>query len=155
MAELNGILKFTGSIGDFVAYEMNGKIVIRRKPIKNKKKYKTDPAYARCRESNSEFGAASMLSAHVRRHLFSFIKQSKDGSLNNRLTGLSRTNIKNGLGKPGQRSFLWNNMSDEIKGLNFNAAPLVDSFLSRYPWSTGSKTHSSFPLMTSDLITLR
>lgn len=120
MAKLKGLIKFQGKLDNFVAYEMNGQIIIRRKTSVNKKRIETDPAFKRTRELNKEFGGAAMLSKYIRRKWMPISLKDKDGTLNNRLTSMFLNAIHGGQGTKGQRTFDWNELNNDLQGFRIN-----------------------------------
>jgi len=86
MATLKGNLQFTGSIEGLVAYKLNGKIVLRRKPNISRKKILKAPNYEGTRRQLSEFGTLSHYGKLFRIGLAGIYKQGSDSYAYQRLT---------------------------------------------------------------------
>lgn len=67
MAKNVGLIKFTGSLGDLVSYERNGKQVIQRKGGFDGKRIKTEDRYEEIRKRQTEFGKCAQFSALLKR----------------------------------------------------------------------------------------
>lgn len=128
MGELTGLLKIKGKIDDFVIYELNGKLVVRRKPNVSKSKREKDPAYERVRESNKEFGGASKLSAWLRTSLRTFIYKDQNKNLNNQLTSAFLKMIQQGPGNRGQRVITWQEDHINLQNILFTSSAAIDHF---------------------------
>lgn len=133
MARLEGIIKFSGALGDLVAYQRNGKWVLRRKSSLTKKRVRNDPAFQRSREASKEFGGASTISKYIRDRLRVYTSKDKDGSAYHRLNSLLYSYIKAGQGDRGQRTFSWNDIQTTFTEFNFNHASSVNMFLNKLP----------------------
>lgn len=159
MARLEGIIKFSGALGDLVAYQRNGKWVLRRKSSLTKKRVSKDPAFQRSREASKEFGGASTISKYIRDRLRVFTSKNKDGTAYHRLNSLIYTYIKAGQGPRGQRTFSWTDIQTEFTGFNFNNALPVNNYLNKVPtferienqvnWNVQSIGLNNFPQGTT------
>lgn len=133
MARLKGPIQFTGKIGELVAYERDGEVILRSKSSLNKKRIATDPAFERTRESNQEFGGASNISKFLRNRWFSDIKMDKDSKVHHRLNSKILKFIHNGEGIRGRRSFKWTYVKSNFIPFNINAAIAPNSYMGAYP----------------------
>ena len=133
MAQLEGIMKFTGAIGDVVSYELNGKWIIRRKSSVSKERIKNHPNYQRTRELNQEFGGASTIGKQLRTFWHPIIQRSKDATLHHRLNSFLLSIIQQGEGECGQRSFVWNNALSAFHPFVINKSTSPSSYLSNIP----------------------
>lgn len=86
MARQTGILKFTGRLGglSFYAHKHYGMLVRQANPV-SAERVRTDPAFARTRESSSEFGSASRAAKLLRHGLRGFLQDVGTEHLDNRL----------------------------------------------------------------------
>ncbi|MCB9231596.1 MAG: hypothetical protein H6581_31755 [Bacteroidia bacterium] len=104
MAELKGIFPIKGTIDGYVFYELNGKLVVRRKPQTSKKKIMTHPNFQKTRENMSEFGASTKMGKSIRAGWNTARTTFFDSTTASRLTGLIRKNIvAYGPGEKGTR----------------------------------------------------
>jgi len=65
MARLKGPIKFSGALGELVAYQLNGKWIVRRKSSLDKKRVKSDPAFKNAHKASQEFGGAATISKYL------------------------------------------------------------------------------------------
>jgi hypothetical protein len=86
MARQQGILKFTGKLGglSFYKHKQYGMLVRQSNPV-SAERMRQDPAFARTRESASEFGMASKSAKLLRHGLLGFLKDVGTEQLDNRL----------------------------------------------------------------------
>ena len=133
MARLDGEIKFSGSLGGLVGYKMNGKHYVRTKTSVDKQRIEKDPAFARTRELNQEFGGASTISKYLRRNWFKLMKRDKNNKVHHELNRVILEMIKNGNGPRGQRTFLWNDIASDFNGFNINNALDPEYYLSDLP----------------------
>ncbi|MCB9235146.1 MAG: hypothetical protein H6581_26055 [Bacteroidia bacterium] len=66
MAEAKGLIHLKGTLRDLVFYRMNGKTIVRSKGTVSKERIMQDPAFARRRETMSEFGGANLMGRDMR-----------------------------------------------------------------------------------------
>lgn len=88
MAIQKGLIKFTGSVGDFSGYEKEGIFYLRTKGGGTKEHINNSPACARTREGNAEMEHASQLSTKFRKSIYAHLPKVKFNRLHNRLTDL-------------------------------------------------------------------
>ncbi len=117
MARLDSIIKFNGRLGDYVAYRLNGKWVIRRKGTRSKEQFEKGSNFARTRALNREFAGASYLSKWLRHSLQPWLEEDRDTSLNNRLTRAFLKLIHSGTGQTGRRTFSWKQANEHLQNL--------------------------------------
>mgnify|MGYP007127515140 CR=1 FL=1 len=58
MANQKGIIKIEGTVGGMTFYKKDGQYLVKEKSSISADKIANDPAFARTRENNAEFGAA-------------------------------------------------------------------------------------------------
>lgn len=85
MARQNGLLKLTGTLGDFCFYRLGNKFVVRRKGVVDKRRVQNDPAFQRTRENASEFGRACTAGKLFRTAFRPLILRASDKVLTQRL----------------------------------------------------------------------
>ena len=78
MATYESVIKITGTVGDLVFYNLNGKNVVRKKSGFNKTAFKKSPSYEKVRQNSSEFGHCSKIGKVIRKSLEIYIKESGD-----------------------------------------------------------------------------
>lgn len=133
MAELKGPIQFTGTLGNLVAYELNGKIIVRTKSSLTKDRIKKDPAFVRTRESNQEFGGASTISKFLRTKWIADIRKDKDPKVHHRLNSKIFNYILSGQGIRGQRFFSWTDIKTDFDLFNINNSPAPHKFTDSTP----------------------
>ncbi|WP_298118830.1 hypothetical protein [Flavobacterium sp.] len=69
MAKNIGLIQFEGSIGDLVAYQRNGSLIIQRKGGFKGERLKTEERYESVRKRQSEFGKCAKLASSIKRAL--------------------------------------------------------------------------------------
>lgn len=149
MARLEGLIKFNGALGELVAYQFNGKWVVRRKSSLDKKRVKSDPAFQNTRMASQEFGGASTIGKFLRDRWHPFLRKDKDTTLNYRLNQILYQWIRNGQGNKGTRSFQWSELQEGFQPLKLNQADSITNFLERLPQITRSGNLISLSLNTS------
>lgn len=92
MAEQKGLVKLTGTVGEFNFYFRKGKAVARKAGGGfSSEKVKHSPAMVRTRENSSEFGHVSKFKKLFRLGLFPFLTGFTDPTLHGRLMSLLQT----------------------------------------------------------------
>lgn len=86
MASQKGIIKLEGAVGDLSFYKRKGKFFARTKGGVSGDRIKNDPAFARTRENQQEFGKACAAGKLLRTALREVILRSKDSGMTSRLT---------------------------------------------------------------------
>jgi hypothetical protein len=153
MASLEGIIKFRGALGELVAYQLNGKWVVRKKSSLNKKRVKEDAAFANSRKASQEFGGASSIGKFLRHAWQPILRKDKDPSLNFRLNQQILQWIRSGQGEPGRRTFNWSDLvsgqTAVFQGLTLNKSDEPAFFLSQMPEITRNGNLISLNVNTS------
>ena len=85
MGKLKGLLKITGEFDGLLFYELNGKIIIRKKSGFEGKAIKSQPNYERTRENASEFGSVVQTGKKMRFALHPFLKKIHSPYLHNHI----------------------------------------------------------------------
>ncbi|MEM9983183.1 MAG: hypothetical protein AAF734_11860 [Bacteroidota bacterium] len=113
MAKLQGIFKFTGTLGEVSAYKgQNGEINLRQKGGVEKSRIMNDPNFARTRENMSEFGKAASAGKLVRRALRSVSSYFKYATAG-KVTKLMREKIEEDTENArGERTITTANLGD-------------------------------------------
>lgn len=103
MAEQSGIIPLKGTIGKITFYKTRDGYLAREKTSTNAEKIATDPAYARTRENNAEFGVAGKAGRLLRSCLKGLTQTASDSRMTGRLTRellkVVKTDTTNGRGK--------------------------------------------------------
>ena len=86
MARQKGIIKLKGTIGDITFYKTQDGHLAREKGGIDASRIKSDPAFQRTRENNSEFGRAGKAGKVLRTALRSLLLNSADSRMVSRLT---------------------------------------------------------------------
>lgn len=142
MAKSKGLIQFEGTLGSLIAYELNGKLVIKRKPEFDKEQRDKDNNFQPQRNNNKEFGAAAMLSKYIRNQLAPLWGTSKQAKLNNLLTQHFLKLIKASDGPHGQRTPNWSLAPEYLEGLNLAEGAPVDRFLT-HPLDISNEANST------------
>jgi hypothetical protein len=69
MARQAGPIYLTGTLDDITYYKMDGQYLARKKSSLTRKQFRTDPRFARSRNSAAQFGQASQLASRIYRLL--------------------------------------------------------------------------------------
>ncbi|NGY37262.1 hypothetical protein FQU23_007005 [Flavobacterium sp. XN-5] len=86
MARQKGIIKLKGTIGDITFYKTKDGHLAREKGGVDASRIKSDPAFQRTRENNSEFGRAGKAGKILRTALRTLLINSADSRMVSRLT---------------------------------------------------------------------
>lgn len=86
MGKQGGILKVQGTLGGLTFYKSGGQDLVRTKGGVSADRINSDPAFARTRENNSEFGEAATAGKTFRNAFRSQISLISDSSIVSRLT---------------------------------------------------------------------
>lgn len=131
MAVLTGEIKFTGNLGDLIAYRIKGsdKIIIRRKSVPPKHRLKTAAAYENTRRQNEEWKACVSACRLLNRHLFP-LRHLADYNYTGTLTGLCKSIQKeDGIYPLGQRPVLFSQHYAKLEGFSLNREYTFESFV--------------------------
>ncbi|ANE49833.1 hypothetical protein [Flavisolibacter tropicus] len=93
MARQAGPLFFTGTIDDITFYKMEGQYLARKKSSLNRKQFRTDPRFARSRQSAEKFGEASKLASTI---YWQLPKEQRGKGVVNKLTAQVGQLLKEG-----------------------------------------------------------
>jgi hypothetical protein len=85
MAKQAGTAKITGTIGDITFYKSQDGLMAKAKSEISGKRIATDPAYARTRENNSEFGRACKTGKVIRTAFNNVLSKAADNRMISRL----------------------------------------------------------------------
>lgn len=129
MAKYKGIVKLQGKIGDLTFKQVNGKGQVGLSSEVDKGRIEKDPAFARTRENNQEFGGSAKLAKAVRTALNDVFKSFSDKQASGRLVSLMRKVLNLGGGFRGQRVADLVNNGASLKGFELNA---LDKFGTKF-----------------------
>lgn len=130
MAKQKGLIKIEGTVGDLTFYNSGGEDLVRSKGGVSADRINSDPAFARTRENNSEFGNAGTAGKIFRNALRTMIALISDSTLVSRLTQAFRSivnfdttsargqrKVSIGIATVGGASFLSNFNINSLVGL--------------------------------------
>lgn len=107
MAKTDGVISFSGSIGNITYVQTRNGSYTRRRTGPSKDKIMNSPNYARLRDHISEFRQATQANALLRGHLLPFIGRCKDARLARRLNTVILEAVRLDKVNPmGQRNIL-------------------------------------------------
>src|SRR5690606_758169 len=92
-----------GTLNGVCYYPLKGVYIKRKATGPSKERILTDPAFAKVRTNNLEFGLASRLSKAIRTGILETTKQFQDPTMASRLTGTCYNIIQDGSRIPGKR----------------------------------------------------
>src|ERR1041384_6659335 len=90
MARQRGNVELRGKVGDMVFYRTRYGKIARQIGVVSTERRKTDPAYARTRDNNSEFGYSARMSKLMRRGVHDCCPYVETGTTHHRLNGFIR-----------------------------------------------------------------
>jgi hypothetical protein len=122
MAKSKGPLKVKGFIGGVSYYEMNGNSYAKASSGHTKERQQTDPAFAKVRKINVEFGGASKAGKAVRDGLGDLLKIIND-NCNNQLTSLFQKVIAVTEGQKGTRPVKFLEKRDMLQNFRLGKKP--------------------------------
>ncbi|MFC4212670.1 hypothetical protein ACFOWA_15850 [Pedobacter lithocola] len=126
MATLNGIVRFSGKVGDLIFYRSGKKDVVRRKSG-------THQLSENSKKSAKDFGEASRNAAYIRKAFAPMVKDYGYGDLASRLTKRLTSVFKTiPNSTAGSKKLLEGNLK-LIEGFEFNADTRLDRLLIRQP----------------------
>lgn len=85
MAKNIGLIQFEGAIGDLVAYQRNGSLIIQRKGGFKSERLKTEERYESVRKRQSEFGKCAKLASSIKRALSLWLQYVPDTMIYNHI----------------------------------------------------------------------
>ncbi|RZK39053.1 MAG: hypothetical protein EOO90_20070 [Pedobacter sp.] len=126
MATLNGIVRFSGQLGDLVFYRRGKKDVVRQAPI-------VHHLAENSRKSATDFGNASRNAAYIRKAFATMVKDYGYGDLHNRLNKRLIEIFKTAPAvQAGQRKLVDGNIK-LLQEFQFNAATRLEQLLIQKP----------------------
>jgi len=135
MVIVKGVLKMTGSIGNFTFYTRQGsdQVIGRLKGGTKKKKMDANPNFDKLRKEQKEFGGCSRF-AKYSRHAFGNLYRVADYNLLPVLTGIGRNIMKlDTTSEAGKRALCLSQNKGALEGLNFNRTNPLTSVLRVFP----------------------
>jgi hypothetical protein len=144
MAQQKGILKIEGTMGGITFYKKNGEYLAKEKSSISADKIASDPAFARTRENNAEFGAAGIAGKLLRDALRNLMQNASDSLIASRVTQLMFAELKldatsvRGSRKPATGLGLATGKA-LLKGFNFNSNSLLSGVLFK-PYAVNTTT---------------
>src|SRR5687768_10428056 len=131
MAQLDGVIQFTGSLQNLSAYKMRGsdKIIIRKKGGPTKKQIKYSPGFENTRLNNKEFGGRAVAAAcikHCLRPLMFLADYNITGPLNALLRPIQKMDTKS---VRGTRHILLSEQPRLLEGFSLNRRYMFDSIV--------------------------
>jgi hypothetical protein len=144
MAKQTGIIKLKGKIGDLSFYKTKDGHLAKEKGGVDGDRIKNDPAYARTRENNAEFGTSATSGKLTRDSLRPIAQSASDNRVVARMTKLM-SQIKNLdlISARGQRkvgvAIASATAKALIKGFEFNKSALLGSILYK-PYAVNTTT---------------
>jgi hypothetical protein len=144
MANQKGIIKIEGTMGGMTFYKKDGEYLVKEKSSISADKIANDPAFARTRENNAEFGAAGTAGKLLRDALRNLMMNASDTLVTSRVTQLMYNEMKldatsvRGARKPANGLALVTGKA-LLKGFNFNASSLLSGVLYK-PYTVNTTT---------------
>jgi hypothetical protein len=134
MARQKGIIKLKGTLGGITFYQRNGQDFLKEASAPDKNRILNDPAYARTRENNQEFGAAATIGKALRVGLVQEFDEMADSNATARIVKLIKQVISRDVaGVRGQRLFAPVVNKNMFVNFPFNESVSLDSkFLAPY-----------------------
>ncbi|MCX7548102.1 hypothetical protein OS188_09070 [Xanthomarina sp. F1114] len=139
MAKQKGLIKIHGTLNGISYYPLGGQYISRIATGPSKERIQTDPAYAKVRANNLEFGMASRLSKAIRTGILETAKEFQDSTMASRLTGVCYKIIKEGSGSPGKREASLTNNPKALKGFQLNQKQSFEQIYTAKPIVTSHK----------------
>jgi hypothetical protein len=134
MAKQKGILKIEGTMSGMTFYKKDGQFLVKEKSHISAEKIAKDPAFARTRENNAEFGLAGSAGKILRDALRSMMLNAADSLVTSRVSQLMFKELKldatsaRGARKPATGLALATGKA-LLKGFNFNNNSLLSGVL--------------------------
>ncbi len=130
MGIIIGPLPFKGSVGNLVAYERNGKVVVQTKGGCSKAKFKNAKSMQRTRENASEWTGVVSLGKALR-HGVPFLQNAGDSTLHGRLQGFLRGLIhEDTVNKRGERLVPASALAELRHFSSVKGGAVMDNYLS-------------------------
>src|SRR5688500_2765930 len=138
MAQLESEFQYSGRLGNVTAYRMRGvdKSVVRKKGGATKERIRTESAFARTRENNTEFGGRAQGVRRVRRalHPLTFLGDYNFTGFINRI--LTYMQLNDPINNRGKRSILFSQYGTLLEGFSLNRYTTLESLI-RTPFTYG------------------
>ncbi|TYB76995.1 hypothetical protein ES674_09845 [Bizionia myxarmorum] len=130
MAKYKSLFKVRGSIDDVNFYKTEDGYGIRSKSSISKDRIKSDPAFQRTRENNSEFANSATSGKILRRASIDIVSKTKDSKLSSRLMqAMSQVKNEDLISIRGQRNVAVGILTAAgklpLKGFNFNRKAIL------------------------------
>ncbi|HEX6430359.1 MAG TPA: hypothetical protein VF008_21855 [Niastella sp.] len=131
MAQLDGMIQFTGSLQNLSAYKMRGsdKIILRKKGGPTKKQVKHSPNFEKTRRNNKEFGGRAQAAAIIKSNLHPLLflaDHNITGPLNALLKPIQAMDAES---EWGRRNILLTKQPRLLEGFILNKRYLFDSIV--------------------------
>jgi len=135
MAKQSGIFPIEGTMENVTFYKTADGFMVRKKGGVSKERIASDPAYARTRENNSQFGLNAKSGKLLRASIASMLKKGKDSRVSSRLTKIMGEVAKHDhVSVRGQKKAAVGLENMEavalLKGFNFNNRAVMETVLS-------------------------
>jgi len=129
MAKQKGIIKLEGTIGDITFYKSGDGYMAKENAPVSADRIATDPAFARTRENNLEFGRAGAAGKVLRNSIRALLINAKDSRVASRLTAAMMQVIKaDSTSIRGQRNII-DGEAELLQGFEFNNTAILDTTL--------------------------
>jgi len=134
MAKQSGLFPIEGTMENVTFYKTEDGFMVRRKGGVSKEKIANDPAYARTRENNNQFGLNAKSGKLLRVSIAALLKKGKDSRVSSRLTKVMGEVAKNDrVSVRGQKKTAIaledSNATSLLKGFNFNNRAVMETIL--------------------------
>jgi hypothetical protein len=139
MPKQKGIILLQGFLNGTSYFPLNGEYYSRVPNVHSKKRIQTDPAFAKVRANNQEFGMASKWSKALRTGILDTVKEFQDTTISSRLTGVCYNIIKEGSGPMGRREANLANNPQALIGFQLHKKRSVDQVYTATPELTSHK----------------
>ena len=154
MIQQKGFIRLTGgSMGDTTFIKSaNGTYRAQEKKVLPKSKFKTDPAFQRVRENNSEFSTAAEAGKLLRDSVNNYARTAHDSRTISRLIKAMRTVIKGDtVSGPGQRNVMDGHIS-ALNNFEFNEQYLTKRVLGKMVVGTINRVTGELAIHVESLI---
>jgi|GEM_PF-1267095 len=129
MATLNGIVRFSGQVGDFIFYRRGKKDVVRSKAL-------THQLSENSKKSAKDFGEASRNAAYIRKAFAAMVKDYGTGDLTTRLTKRMHAVFKSITAAHAGHKKISDGNLKLMEGFEFNAYTSLGNLLLQMPKMT-------------------
>ena len=134
MARQKGLIKLEGTIGDMTFYKGNGvggkkEYLVKTPGGVSAERIASDPAFARTRENNSEFGRAARYGKLIRKGLAPVFSAVGNSSAAARFTQLMRKEISKDTANPRGERVVENVALSTLNGIELNDSSILSQVL--------------------------